>query len=194
MFQCGSNGECNLDRPHGRPDWRSRPHSDAVDPARWQCALRLRTRGGRSGFAADRKLPPVETLIGRPHRLRAPGPATSFPLKNRDIARAIEAVGALAHGPATPPMSEIRFARTCYDHLAGVLAIALRDELVKQGALRQGKDEFALTPAGRQVFRTLDIDAGALHGLRRSFAYRCLDWTERRHHIGGAVGAALLAR
>lgn len=117
-----------------------------------------------------------------------------FRLKNRDIARAIEAVGALAHGPATPPMSEIRFARTCYDHLAGVLAIALRDELVKQGALRQGKDEFALTPAGRQVFRTLDIDAGALHGLRRSFAYRCLDWTERRHHIGGAVGAALLAR
>lgn len=117
-----------------------------------------------------------------------------FRLKNRDVAMAIEALGALAHEPATPPMSEIRFARTCYDHLAGVLAIALRNELLRKGALRQGKDAFAVTLAGKQLLRTLDIDPDALRGLRRSFAYRCLDWTERHHHVGGAVGAALLTR
>src|SRR5215468_8834819 len=56
-----------------------------------------------------------------------------FRLKNRDVAVAIEALGALAHNPEHPAVPEIRFARTCYDHLAGILAIAVRDELLKRG-------------------------------------------------------------
>jgi DNA-binding transcriptional ArsR family regulator len=117
-----------------------------------------------------------------------------FRLKNRDVAVAVEALGALAHDPKMPAVPEIRFARTCYDHLAGVLAIALRDELLRKGALRLGKDSFALTSAGERLLTTLDIDADSLRGQRRSFACKCLDWTERHHHIGGAVGAALLDR
>ncbi len=51
-----------------------------------------------------------------------------------------------------------------------------------------------MTPSGRRLLHTLDIDADSLGALRRSFAHKCLDWTERHHHIGGAVGAALLSR
>jgi DNA-binding transcriptional ArsR family regulator len=116
-----------------------------------------------------------------------------FRLRDRDVAQAIEALGALARLPGTSVVSELRFARTCYDHLAGVLAIALRNELLRKGVLRHRKGGFGLTAKGERLLRTLDIDASALHKLRRSFAYKCLDWTERHHHIGGAVGAALLA-
>src|SRR5439155_13262823 len=73
-------------------------------------------------------------------------------------------------------------------------AIALRNELLRRGALGHHKDEFMVTPTGKYFLRTLNIDADLLYGLRRSFAHKCLDWTERQHHIGGAVGAALLSR
>lgn len=117
-----------------------------------------------------------------------------FHLKNTDVATAIEALGALAQNSGSPVMPELRFARTCYDHLAGVLAIALRNQLLRRDALRHRGDAFVLTTSGERFLRTLDIDAQSLRGLRRSFARHCLDWTERHHHIGGAVGAALLSR
>lgn len=117
-----------------------------------------------------------------------------FRIKNADVAVAIEALGALAQPARSPSMPEIRFARTCYDHLAGVLAIALRNELLRKGAILHSKDAFLVTPTGEQMLRTLHVDTDSLRGLRRSFAYRCLDWTERGHHIGGALGAALLCR
>jgi len=117
-----------------------------------------------------------------------------FRLRNTDVAVAIEALGALAQNSQTPAVPEIRFARTCYDHLAGVLAIALRNELLRTGALRQRQDSFLVTDNGKKFLRALDIDADALRALRRSYANKCLDWTERHHHIGGAVGSALLTR
>lgn len=118
-----------------------------------------------------------------------------FRLKNTDVAAAVEAIGALADAhPKSAPMPEIRFARSCYDHLAGVLAIAVRDALLKRGDIRRQPNAFVLTPSGEAMLRTLEIDATALRLQRRSFAYTCLDWTERSHHIGGALGAALLSR
>jgi len=114
-----------------------------------------------------------------------------YRLKSTDVAVAIEALGSLAQksGAVIP---ELRFARTCYDHLAGVLSIALRNELLKREVLRHRGDAFLLTPVGERFLGTLDIDAAPLRELRRSFARKCLDWTERHPHIGGAVGAALL--
>jgi DNA-binding transcriptional ArsR family regulator len=117
-----------------------------------------------------------------------------FRLTNADVAAAIEALGALAQDDRLPPVPELRFARTCYDHLAGMLAIAVRDELLKRDVLRIHGDSFTLTGSGERFLRPLDIDAEALRGLRRSFARKCLDWTERHHHIGGSLGAALLFR
>jgi len=117
-----------------------------------------------------------------------------YRLKNADVATAIEALGALAPPSKTNAIPELRFARTCYDHLAGVLAIAMRNELLKRGVIKAGSDAFILTPAGNRFLGSLGIDAEPLRRLRRTFAGKCLDWTERHHHIGGAVGAALLSR
>jgi DNA-binding transcriptional ArsR family regulator len=117
-----------------------------------------------------------------------------FRLKDIDVAAAIEALGALAQPSGSPAMPEIRFARTCYDHLAGVLAIALRNALLRTGALRRREDGFAVTAKGNDLLRSLDIDVDSLRRQRRSFAHPCLDWTERHHHIGGALGSALLTR
>lgn len=115
-----------------------------------------------------------------------------FRLKNADVAAAIESLGALAGGSGTSVVPEIRFARTCYDHLAGVLAIALRNELLRRGLMHYEKRSFIVTPSGIKIFGSLGVDVDGLLGLRRSFAYKCLDWTERDHHIGGALGSALL--
>jgi DNA-binding transcriptional ArsR family regulator len=117
-----------------------------------------------------------------------------FRLKNADVAAAVEALGALAQGSGHLHVPEIRFARTCYDHLAGVLAIALRNAMLRQGILRTERDAFLVTPKGKQVLRGFDIDVKQLHALRRKFAPTCLDWTERYHHIAGSLGAALLSR
>jgi DNA-binding transcriptional ArsR family regulator len=117
-----------------------------------------------------------------------------YRLKNADVAAAIEALGALAKDSETFAVPEIRFARTCYDHLAGVLAIGVRNELLRRGALRHQAGAFAVTPTGKKFLRTIEIDTDSLQELRRAFAYKCLDWTERHHHVGGAVGAALLSR
>jgi len=118
-----------------------------------------------------------------------------FWLKNTDVATAIESLGALAPPQAAAAMPELRFARTCYDHLAGVLSIGLRDELLRQDLLcKEHHGEFEVTERGEQFLRRFEIDTTGLRGLRRSFARTCLDWTERHHHIGGALGAALLSR
>ncbi len=117
-----------------------------------------------------------------------------FRLKNIDVAAAVEALGALAQTSGSTAMPEIRFARTCYDHLAGVLAIALRNELLRRGALRHQESAFVVTSRGKDLLGSLDIEVDSLRRLRRSFAHKCLDWTERHHHIGGALGSALLTR
>src|ERR1035441_510163 len=79
-----------------------------------------------------------------------------FRLKSADVAVAVEALGALAQPSESPAIPELRFARTCYDHLAGVLAIALRNELLRRGALRHQENSFTVTPKGKHFLRTLD--------------------------------------
>jgi DNA-binding transcriptional ArsR family regulator len=117
-----------------------------------------------------------------------------FRLKSADVAAAVEALGALAPTSGHRPVPEIRFARTCYDHLAGVLAIALRNALLSQGMLRTQPDAFLVTAKGKQVLSGFGIHLDQLYALRRKFAPLCLDWTERYHHVAGALGAAMLSR
>jgi DNA-binding transcriptional ArsR family regulator len=91
--------------------------------------------------------------------------------------------------------SPLRRARTCYDHLAGVAGVALLETIRKRGWM-EARDEdgpgYALTPAGVRAFARRGVDVDAAHGSRRRFATACLDWTERRPHLGGALGAAVL--
>lgn len=94
--------------------------------------------------------------------------------------------------PTTP--SGLRNARACYDHMAGSLGVSLHDRFNELKWLVSSSDGtgYDLTPVGAKALATLGIDVTALRSLRRRFGYACIDWSERRPHIGGALGAALL--
>jgi DNA-binding transcriptional ArsR family regulator len=123
-----------------------------------------------------------------------------YSLEGPDVAGALEGLSVLAGGcrdkfvPSTP--SRLRTARTCYDHLAGRVGVLLHDRFKTLGWLLTGSNArdnaYDLTPSGTKAFEALGIDIEATRGLRRRFAGACLDWSERRPHIGGALGAALL--
>jgi DNA-binding transcriptional ArsR family regulator len=122
-----------------------------------------------------------------------------YSLGGPNVANALEGLSVLAGGsprfvPNTP--SRLRAARTCYDHMAGTLGVSLHDRFKALGWLTPGSrgsdDAYDLAPNGTKAFETLGIDIEATRSLRRRFAYACLDWSERRPHLGGALGAGLL--
>ncbi len=93
--------------------------------------------------------------------------------------------------PNTP--KRLCAARTCYDHIAGTLGVAIHDRLHELKWLSRYELRYDLTPQGTTGLEELGIDLDEARGLRRQFACPCLDWSERRPHIGGALGAAILA-
>jgi DNA-binding transcriptional ArsR family regulator len=122
-----------------------------------------------------------------------------YSLAGPDVARALEALNVIAgRAPAAPAVpNHLVFARTCYDHMAGKLGVALHDGLKANGWLRAhrraGERGYDVTPAGAHAFHSLGIDVEKLrNGSRRKFAYACLDWSERQPHVAGSLGAALL--
>ena len=86
----------------------------------------------------------------------------------------------------------IRHARTCYDHIAGTLGVQLTDFFLKKGLILDNNDEFLLSEAGEFFLTSLGIDISKVRKKRRSFSHKCLDWSERRYHLAGALGYALL--
>jgi hypothetical protein len=88
----------------------------------------------------------------------------------------------------------MRRARTCYDHIAGALGVDLADSMMAHDFVVLGDEAGELTPAGMEFLTRLGVDLAAARAKRRVFCRPCLDWTERRPHIGGAVGAALAKR
>src|SRR5947209_1804120 len=86
---------------------------------------------------------------------------------------------------------DLRLARTCYDHLAGKLGVALTDALIQQGLLEAAGKDFILTSHSHAMLKDLGVDVAVAAKQRRAFARRCVDWTERRDHLGGALGAAI---
>ena len=122
-----------------------------------------------------------------------------YSLEGPNVARALEALSVLAGGapskcvPSTP--SGLRAARTCYDHLAGALGVALHDQLKALGWMTDSSAEgsgYDVTAKGAKGFASLGIDVVEARGLRRRFAYPCLDWSERRPHLGGSLAAGVL--
>jgi DNA-binding transcriptional ArsR family regulator len=123
-----------------------------------------------------------------------------YSLEGPNVASALEGLSVLAGGsrdkfvPSTP--NRLRAARTCYDHLAGVVGVSLHDRFKALGwlsASSNGSDNaYDVSLDGTKTFEGLGIDIPATRMLRRRFACACLDWSERRPHIGGALGAALL--
>ena len=107
------------------------------------------------------------------------GRSKYFSLAGADVAQAVEALSEIGIRELPAAARELRFARCCYDHLAGKLGVAVTERLLR--------------PANT-VLRDLGIDPEALESSRRPLFRCCTDWTERRPHVAGAVGAALLRR
>jgi DNA-binding transcriptional ArsR family regulator len=128
--------------------------------------------------------------------VEARGRQRRYRLSGGDVAHALEALAALApappHGQASAVPEGLRFARTCYDHLAGVLGVALTEALTRGGLLLEEGPLYRATPRGEAHLERWGIALGKLREARRPFARRCLDWSERKHHLAGSLGAALL--
>jgi DNA-binding transcriptional ArsR family regulator len=123
-----------------------------------------------------------------------------YSLEGPDVAAVLEGLSVLAGGPRNKFMpntpNRLCAARTCYDHIAGRVGVSLHDRFSALGWLSETStrhdDTYELTSAGTRAFEALGIDLEATRALRRRFACPCLDWSERRPHVGGALGAALL--
>jgi DNA-binding transcriptional ArsR family regulator len=141
------------------------------------------------------------------HRLKTAGLVKVFiqgkhryySLESSDVANVLEGLSVLAGSsrdkfvPNTP--NRLCIARTCYDHMAGRVGVLLHDRLYTLkwlSTVSKNETTYELTSAGTKAFEALGVDIEATRALRRRFACACLDWSERRPHIGGALGAALL--
>jgi DNA-binding transcriptional ArsR family regulator len=131
-------------------------------------------------------------------RVVAQGKHRYYSLAGTSVAAALETLCVLAAEsrefiPTAP--EPLRMARTCYDHLAGTLGVLIHDRFTERGWLVGAPDDdgaLDVTPAGAKALGAIGIDVDATRAERRRFAFACLDWSERRAHIGGSLGAALL--
>ncbi|MDR8363169.1 metalloregulator ArsR/SmtB family transcription factor [Pseudomonas sp. JL3] len=130
-------------------------------------------------------------------RLHVQGRHRYYSLADKRVAQALEALMVIGQNaaprfnPRTP--DRLQFARTCYDHMAGTLAVLLHDRMIEAGWLLETDEQvYRLSESGEALFEGLGIDVNNLSTLRRRFACPCLDWSMRRPHLGGALGAALL--
>ncbi|MFM1655185.1 ArsR/SmtB family transcription factor [Brevibacillus sp. B_LB10_24] len=123
-----------------------------------------------------------------------------FRLASSEVGHALEALQAIA--PVKPvkslreseQMNALHFARTCYDHLAGKIGVALTDRLLELGLIEESGKDYVLREAGKKRLQDFGVDVEQNPKSRRFFARKCLDWSERRHHLAGSLGAALTRR
>lgn len=117
---------------------------------------------------------------------------------NPEVAQVVESMASLVTlSPAhkrkeRPQLNEFTHARTCYDHLAGKVAVQVTDALLKKGVIAICDKAYEVTPYGQDWFTEVGVPLHEVKLQKRSFAHQCLDWSERKHHIAGALGASLL--
>ncbi|MFG1861821.1 ArsR/SmtB family transcription factor [Microbispora bryophytorum] len=123
-----------------------------------------------------------------------------YRLAGPDVARTLEVLARISGRVAVRSLRQsrqarlLREARSCYDHLAGRVGVELYDALVREGGLIEADGGCLLTASGAQALTELGVDVDRVRRARRRFAPDCLDWLERRPHLGGALGAAVLDR
>ncbi|NGY03898.1 ArsR/SmtB family transcription factor [Solimonas terrae] len=123
-----------------------------------------------------------------------------FRLADRDVAQLLESLMGVAYRVgalrlrSSPREPALRKARICYDHLAGELGVLIYDALIERKLLHMIDEQPQLAPAGQRFCRELGIDIDALAAQRRPLCRACLDWSMRRRHLAGTLGAALLER
>jgi len=121
-----------------------------------------------------------------------------FRLTDTDVAHAVEALVTVAaraghmRSRPGPKDAEMRLARSCYDHLAGRFSVELFEHWLSVGVLLRDGETVHLTEVGREHVASIGIDLVALEKSRRPVCRTCIDWSERRNHLGGGLGAAVL--
>jgi DNA-binding transcriptional ArsR family regulator len=160
-------------------------------------ASELALRARVSAQAASMHL--GKLLAGRLVTMNRFGRHRYYRLAGPDVAAAIEAMGTLCNAirpiqaPADGSTVPIRIARTCYDHLAGKVAVQVCESLQERKLLMPVDETFQLTARGERWFKEFGIDLNSLRANRkRPLVRKCLDWTERKFHVAGTTGAALL--
>ena len=127
----------------------------------------------------------------------AQGKHRYYSLAGADVAAALEALMLIAGLPRTPFVpttpDRLRNARTCYDHMAGTVAVGMHDYMTQNDWLTVDDSGYQLSVEGGAALAQLGLDADQVRKSRRRFACSCLDWSERRAHLGGALGAELMA-
>ncbi len=147
----------------------------------------------QAATAHFKKLVAAGLLVGR-----SAGRHRFFRIASPEVGHAIETLATIARPARIVALTQsttferLREARSCYDHLAGRLGVAVTDGLLERKAISPAGRDFLLTARGRDVFAELGIDVDDVHGERRRFARACMDWTERRPHLAGSLGASLL--
>jgi DNA-binding transcriptional ArsR family regulator len=130
--------------------------------------------------------------------VEARGRRRYYRLAGAEVAHVIEALAALAPsaremaGLAPRQTPDLIYARTCYDHLAGRVAVEICAALEDKGYLAAAGADFEVTGKGEKMFHDLGMEVGELRQERRAFARQCPDWSERQPHLAGALGAAML--
>lgn len=148
------------------------------------------TASGHLARLVDGKLLAV-TSAGRHRYYRLASPGVACVLETL-MALAID--GPRRYRPKTRCDEAMARARTCYDHFAGKLGVALADSFANREQIVLSSEGGLITETGRSFLGDLGVELDSLKGSRRAFCRPCLDWSERRWHIGGAVGAALTKR
>ena len=172
----------------------------ALFDGRAQPASTLAYIAGISPQAASNHL--AKLLDGGMVSVESEGRHRYYRLAKPEIAAALEALACVASPIRTlePPLSReakrLRDARSCYDHLAGRLGVAITEALLDRGFLEADDDSkrIAVSPAGKAWFAELGVNIDDIKPGKHGIARRCLDWTERRHHLAGPVGARLLEK
>ena len=142
----------------------------------------------------------TKLLEGELVSVTAAGRHRYYRLKSAKVAHLLEELTSFAidgprrHRPKSRCDEAMARARTCYDHFAGKLGVALADRLAEQKHVLLGEEGGVVTDSGRAFLAELGVQLETRKGSRRAFCRPCLDWSERRWHIGGAVGAALTGR
>nr|MCB1741784.1 winged helix-turn-helix transcriptional regulator [Gammaproteobacteria bacterium] len=133
-------------------------------------------------------------------RVAAQGRHRYYAIASSDVAQTLEALSRLSDPPVSvtsprtgPRDAELRAARSCYDHLAGRLAVSLADAMVERALLELDLEGGRLTERGRDCLQGLGVDLTPSRS-RSPFCRPCLDWSERRPHVAGQVGRAMLTR
>lgn len=147
----------------------------------------------QAATAHFKKLVAAGLLVGR-----SAGRHRFFRIASPEVGHAIETLATIAPPARIVALTQsttferLRAARSCYDHLAGRLGVAVTDRLLERKAIVPVGRDYTVTQQGREIFADLDVDVDDAQNERRRFARACMDWTERRPHVAGSLGASLL--